>query len=353
MWGVNGSSVTLSSLNVPTSRRSLNEVKNSQHVEKAEVTSAVKKLWIEKESPPSDRRTESVRNSIDIPTQSSTSKLYKRARSTGNFLTAPKLLQRVTSFSELHEMTRSSNALNRLKHRHRNQPVTKEEFDTRTKGLEKELKQLRCEILVLRRSWREKTKENSRTFMRMTKYLAWVTGVHLLILRVLSFVRLKYRQDIIKDLSTSLVLRLIRSSEGRKQLQLYLHHVIKHQISVLTMKISPDLISLFCLSRPSEMFRICGFLVVLFNDPIRLYQQIYWPSRDTPRVSSILANLGANILFLTTRWWIVAHGLPKAIGASDYARQRTGESPARSVYGGMMPSVMGSVCLSQFSGQED
>jgi len=345
MWGMNGSS-----LHVPTMRRSLNEVKNSQHVEKAEVTSAVKRLWNEKESPPSFHRSDSVRSSIDIPKKPNTSKLYKRAKSTGNFLNAPKLLQRVTSFSELHEMTRSSNALNRLKQRHRNQPVTKEEFDTRTKDLEKELKQLRCEILVLRRSWREKTKENSRTFMRMTKYLTWVTGVHLLILRVLSFVRMKYRQDIIKDLSWGLLLRLIRSSKGRKQLQLYLHHVIKHQISVLTMKISPDLISLFCLSRPSEMFRICGFLVVLFNDPIRLYQQIYWPSRDTPRVSSILANLGANILFLTTRWWIVAQGLPKAM-RTDYARQRSTDSPAMSTIG-MMPSMVGSQSKLQFSGEE-
>jgi len=332
MWGMNGSSVHL-----PKRRRSLNEVKNNQHVQKAGVISPTEKFETEKESPPSIQRLESdpLRSSIVM---SNASKSYKRARSTGNFLKTPRLLQRVTSFSELHEMTRSSCALNRLKHRHRNQPVTKEEFDSRTKGLEKELKQLRCEIMVLRRSWREKTKESSRTFMRMTKYLAWVTGVHLLILRVLSFVRLKYKQDIIKDLSWTLFLTLIRSSKGRKQLQQYLHHVIKHQIGVLAIKISPDLISLFCLSRPSEMFRICGFLVVLFNDPIRLYQQLSWPSGDTPRVSSVLANLGANILFLATRWWIVAQGLPMAV-RPEYALQKTNRSPARSTYREMMPSL--------------
>merc|ERR1719285_367215 len=310
-----------------------------------------KKFQAIKENPPTFHRTNSV-SCIDSIAMTDR-KLNERAMSTGNFLKKKgKFLKRVTSFSELHEMTRSSNALNRLKDSHRKKPVTKEEFDQRTKGIENELKHLRCEIMVLRRYWMEKTNENSRTFMRMTKYLAWVTGVHLLILRVLSFVRWKYKQDIIKDLSWTLFLRLIRNSKGRKQLQMYFHHILKHQISGLTKKISPDLISLFCLSRPSEMFRICGFLVVLFNDPIRLYQQIYWPSGDTPRVSSILANLGANILFLTTRWWIVAHGLPKAV-RKDYARQRTSESPARSSFGGMMPSVMGSVCKSQFSGQEE
>lgn len=285
--------------------RSLKEVKNNWHVKKAEAVITEKEQY----------RANSVSyiGSISMP---DTPKLNK-AKSTGNFLRDCKLLKRVTSFSELHEMRRSSNALNRLKDRHRKNPVTKEEFDKRIKEIENELKHLRCEILVLRMCWREKTNENSRTFMRMTKYLAWVTGVHLLILRVLSFVRWKYKQDIIKDLSWTLFLRLIRNSKGRKQLQMYFHHILKHEISGLTKKISPDLISLFCLSRPSEMFRICGFLVVLVNDPIRLYQQLHHPSRDTPRVSSVLANLGANVLFLTSRWWIVAQGIPAA-GRKEY-----------------------------------
>jgi len=314
-------------LQMPIKRR-VSEIKNNQYVHEGWGGDTIKKLQIENGSPLSTANTITETLSDNFST-SNTNMLYKRAQSTGNFLKTPKLMKRATSFSALHEMTRSSDALNRLKQRHRKQPVTKQEFDTRTKGLETELKQLRCEIMVLRRSWREKTKENSRTFMRMTKYLTWITGVHLLILRVLSFVRFRYKQDIIKGLSWTLFLRLIRSSKGRKQLQLYLHHVLNYQISVLTVKISPDLISLFCLSRPSEMFRIFGFLVVLFNDPIRLYQQLY-SSSETARVSSVLANLGANILFLTTRWWIVAQGLPMA-NRTEYARiQEMMPSPSKS-----------------------
>lgn len=316
MLGVGGPPLLLSER-----QRSLNEVKNNPHLQKAEAGNTLNKLLTNRESVPLCQlvNSGSCSGSLAMPNKP---KFFKRTKSTGNILRAPKIMQRAPSFSELHKITRSSDALHRLKDRHRKKPVTKEEFDVRTQGLENDLKQLWCEITVLRRCWREKTYENSRIFIRMTKYVAWVTGVHLLILRVLSFVRWESMQDVTKDLSWILVLRLIRSSKGRKQLQMYLHHVMKHQISVLTIKITPDLISLFCLSRPSQMFRIFGFQVVLFNHLNSLYQQLHYPSRYTPTMSSVLANLGANVLFVTSRWWIAAHGLPTAVH-KEYARKKT------------------------------
>jgi len=258
-----------------------------------------------------------LESSLSLPSSADTRRgslsSSKRANSTGNFLETPSLMKRVTSFSELHKMTRSSTALNRLKQIQRQKPVMQEEFDVRMKDMENEIKRLRCEVMMLRRCYWEKTQNNSRTFMRMTKLFAWVTGLHLLALRVLAFVRRRYKQDIIKNLTWSLCLRLMRSIEGRKQLRMYLNHVVKHQLGVLTVKISPDLISLFCLSRPNEMFRICGFIVVLFNDQIQLYKQHYYPKRDAPKTSSILANIAANLLFVLVRWWIIAEGLPTAV----------------------------------------
>jgi len=208
------------------------------------------------------------------------------------------------SFSEMHKLLRSTQSKSEAQNLSKEIPVSLATFNNRADNVDQEINILRCQLLELRRDFEEKQKENQRTTLTLSKYAAIGSGVYLLFLRGLALTRGVYKraQSDENTLSLTLIVHLLRNRRT-KDLLLFLWTEFRYYLSLVGLGLSPDLFSLLCLSRKSELAKLGGFLVTVFRVNIpELYKR--------KRIKANLVNLAANVVFILIRYWMELQGLP-------------------------------------------